>query len=212
MNEQLTNMIEQQIRPWGVLDERVLELYRAMPREQFVSGSAALAYADAALPIGHGQCMLEPKLEARMLQALTLQKTESVLHIGAGSGFFAAMLGRLAAAVTSVEIIPELAQTAMRRLESQPNVKIIAGDGARGLENQEKYDVIVLTGATGVIAESLWKNLSPNGRLLAVVGQAPAMTLRLHQTFVDGIIVKKDILETCIPLLQNAPLSSTFVF
>ena len=206
------NMIEQQIRPWEVLDETVLELYRTIPREDFVPAPLRdLAYTDAALPLGFGQSMLEPKLEARMLQALELRPQERVLHVGCGSGFFAALLGNLAAAVETIEIVPELAAAAAERLKKFGNVSVSTGDGAHGVAAEEKFDAIVLTGATPRIAPEFWQNLNDGGRLLAVEGKAPAMTLALVQKRKTGML-RRDILETCIPLLQNAPAPPAFEF
>ncbi|MGI9306800.1 MAG: protein-L-isoaspartate O-methyltransferase family protein [Gammaproteobacteria bacterium] len=215
MNEQTRiNMIEQQIRPWDVLDEAVLELYRTVPREDFVADPALrdLAYADTELPIGFGQTMLEPKLEARMLQALAVRPDERVLHVGCGSGFFAALLGRQAAFVKTMEIIPELAAAAARRLAPLKNVEVAAEDGARGVAGGEQFDAVVLTGATPLIAPEFWNNIKDGGRLLAVEGRAPAMTLSLVEKRREGMLLRRDILETCIPLLQNAPSPPAFEF
>lgn len=215
MNEQnRINMIEQQIRPWEVLDGAVLDLYHAVLREDFVSEPALrdLAYTDVSLPIGYGQSMLEPKQEARMLQALVLTPAERVLHIGTGSGFFAALLGRLAGEVLSVEIIPELAAAAARRLATvSPRVKVMVGDGARGWQDG-LFDAVVLTGATPLIAREFWPSVKTGGRLLAVEGHAPVMTLTLIEKRTADVFIRRDILETCIPLLQNAPAPSAFAF
>lgn len=208
------NMIEQQIRPWDVLDETVLDLYRTVLREDFVADPAMrdLAYADVALPLGYGQYMLEPKLEARMLQTLALRGDERVLHIGCGSGFFAALLSRLSAETLTVEIIPELAAAAATRLSSFPNARLIVADGARGLPDEGLFDAVVLTGSTPKIAPELWRNVRDNGKLLAVEGVAPAMTLSLIRKRENDVFVRNDILETCIPLLQNAPAAAGFAF
>ena len=215
MNEQnRINMIEQQIRPWEVLDESVLELYHTVLREDFVGEPAwrDLAYADVPLPIGHGQHMLEPKQEARMLQVLALSAEERVLHIGTGSGFFAALLGRLAGEVVSVEIIPELAAAASRRLAAvSPQVKVAVGDGACGWPDG-MFDAVVLTGATPVISGKFWPSLKTGGRLLAVEGRPPLMTLTLIEKRAADVLVRRDILETCVPLLQNAPAPPAFAF
>ncbi|MBE8158984.1 MAG: protein-L-isoaspartate O-methyltransferase [Betaproteobacteria bacterium] len=206
------NMIEQQIRPWDVPDEAVLDLYRTIPREDFVPAPLRdLAYADSALPIGFGQTMLEPKLEARMVQALALSPHDAVLHVGCGSGFFAALLGSLAGAVETVEIIPELAAAAAKRLGKFRNITVVSGDGARGVAGK-KFDAVVLTGATPIIAPEFWQNLNDGGRLLAVMGRAPAMTLSLVEKRKKGMLLRRDILETCIPLLQNAPAMPAFEF
>ncbi|MGU9952049.1 MAG: protein-L-isoaspartate O-methyltransferase family protein [Gammaproteobacteria bacterium WSBS_2016_MAG_OTU1] len=209
-----TNMIEQQIRPWDVLDETVLELYRTTVRDAFVADAAMgdLAYTDVSLPIGHGQTMLEPKLEARMLQALALLPTERVLHIGCGSGFFASLLGRLCAEVVTVEIIPELAAAAKLRLAPQKNIKVVIADGARGMSQEGMFDAVVLTGATPLIAPEFWDIIRTGGRLLAVVGEAPAMTLTKIEKREKDIYMRNDILETCLPLLQNAPAKAAFQF
>ncbi|MGI9297552.1 MAG: protein-L-isoaspartate O-methyltransferase family protein [Gammaproteobacteria bacterium] len=215
MNEQTRiNMIEQQIRPWDVLDETVLELYRTVPRENFVADPSLrdLAYADVALPIGCGQYMLEPKLEARMLQTLALRGNERVLHIGCGGGFFAALLSRLAAEITTVEIVPELAAVAAKHLAAFPNVRLVVADGARGLPEEGVFDAVVLTGSTPKIAPELWRNVRDGGRLLAVEGVAPAMTLSLIRKRGGDVFLRDDILETCIPPLQNAPAAAGFAF
>ena len=214
MNEQTRiNMIEQQIRPWEVLDEIVLALYRTILREEFVAEPSMrdLAYADIALPIGFGQTMLEPKLEARMLQALALQPHETVLHIGGGSGFFAALLSHMAAKVLSVEIVPELANHAAKRLASRRNVQVQNADGARGLPGKT-FDVIVLTGGTPKIAPEFWDMLNIGGRLLAVDGYPPAMTLSRTHKRAEDIYIRTDILETQLPFLQNAPGITEFKF
>ena len=210
-NKTRINMIEQQIRPWDVLDETVLDLYRVIPREEFVADpdKRDLAFADVALPAGGGQVMLEPKLEARMLQTLALGGSERVLHIGTGSGFFACLLSRLAAEVVSVEILPELAEVARQRLD---RVRVIVADGARGMPDEGLFDAVVLTGSTPKIAPELWQNVRDGGRLLAVEGVAPVMTLTLIQKLANGAMLRRDILETCIPVLQNAPPAEAFSF
>ena len=210
------NMIEQQIRPWGVLDESVLSLYRQVRREDFVADANCrdLACTDVMLPIGHGQVMLEPKLEARMLQALAVQPHEHVLHIGCGSGFFAALLGNMAAQVVSVEIIPELATAAAARLADSKNVRVITGDGAAGAppEAAGPYDAIVLTGSTPLIPTAFYDALKDGGRLLAVEGNLPIMALVCITRQNADVLLRHHILETCIPPLHNAPAPSAFQF
>ncbi|MCH9704737.1 MAG: protein-L-isoaspartate O-methyltransferase [Proteobacteria bacterium] len=211
------NMIEQQIRTWEVLDASVLALYAdaSIAREKFIPDAQqkSLAYADMALPIGSGQLMLEPKLEARMLQALAPRADEHILHIGCGSGFFAALLGKLAGTVVSVEIRPELAASAAARLSTvAPNVTVVEGDGAHGWAAAAPYDAIVLTGATSVLAEEFLAQTKDNGRVLAVVGSPPAMTLRLWHKNNGVVFLQHDILETDIPLLDNAPTAAAFLF
>lgn len=209
------NMVERQIRTWDVLDERVLSLYAdgQLLREDFVTDPTCceLAYADMMLPTAGGQVMLEPKLEARMLQELAPCPHEKILHVGGGSGFFAALLGRLAQEVISVEILPDLADTAAVRLGSG-NVRVICADAARGYAAAAPYDAIVLTGSTPSIAEEFFAQLKSGGRLLAVVGDAPAMRLCRVQKTADESIIRHDILETSIPPLLNAPSTEVFIF
>lgn len=211
------NMIEQQLRTWEVLDDKVLALYadQALARENFIADAdkKGLAYADMALPIGGGQYMLEPKLEGRMLQTLAPAAAEKILHIGTGSGFFAALLGRLAAEVISIEIRPDLAQVAAIRLAAVAgNVRVIVGDGSRGWPEYAPYDAIVLTGAVAELTDDWLPQLTDSGRLLAVVGRSPAMILRLLSKDKGGVCIQRDILETDIPLLDNAPSGKSFSF
>lgn len=209
-----SNMIERQIRTWEVLDERVLQLYYEIPRDEFALGDlCSLAYADTMLPCGEGQFMLEPKLEARMLQELDTRMNERVLHIGTGSGFFCALLSRLCASVVSLEIRPELAKTARQRLRScgARNVEIVTGDGFSGNDGAAPFDAIVLTGSLPLVPASLLERLAPDGRLLAPVGDPPVLALRLLKRVGNGS-VSNDILETWVPALDNAPQPERFEF
>ena len=209
------NMIERQIRAWEVLDERVLALYREIPREEFVPPeNRDLAYCDAAMPVGFGQSALEPKLEARMLQEMNLQGNERVLHVGTGSGFFAALLGRLCAEVVSVEIVPELAEAARGRIAELGlrNVSVETGDAAKGWPAAGPRDAVVLTGSVPEVAESFRGQIRPGGFILAPVGAAPVMTLRRMEKESSGGFISRDILETYVPPLQNAPAPERFRF
>ena len=209
------NMIERQIRAWEVLDDRVLALYRQIPREDFIPPeNCDLAYCDTALPVGFGQFALEPKLEARMLQEMNLRGTERVLHVGTGSGFFAALLARICAEVVSVEIIPELAESARGRIAETgaQNVSVETGDAARGWASAGPVDAVVLTGSVPVVADEFRRQTRPGGFILAVTGQAPAMTLRRMEKSVAEQFITRDILETFIPPLQNAPEPERFKF
>ena len=209
------NMIEQQIRPWDVLDEGVLSLYRAFRREDFVQPHlAALAYSDTELPIHSASdaLMLAPKLEARMLQELSLQGNEQVLHIGTGSGFFALLLSRLVARVITVEIDPTIHEEAARRLRNYEaaNIECRCGDGLERLnEESGRYDVIVLTGA---LAEAPEFSLKTKGKLMGIFGSAPAMTLSLYLQSSAEHRRGSDILETVVPLLQNTHRHERFSF
>ena len=209
------NMIERQIRAWDVLDDRVLALYRRAPRADFLPPeSRHLAYCDAPAPVGFGQQALEPKLEARVLQEMNLRGDERVLHVGTGSGHFAALLARLCAEVVSVEIVPELAAAARDRLAEHGvrNVAVETGDAANGWPQGGEFDAVVLTGSVPMISENLRAQVRPGGFLVAVVGEPPAMTLRRMDKTNAGQFLVRDILETVVPPLQNAPQPERFRF
>ncbi len=209
------NMIEQQIRPWEVLDATVLDLLKQVPREGFVPEQyAGLAFADIEIPLGHGQSMLSPKLEARMVQSLALRKTDKVLEVGTGSGYMTALLATLAGEVVSVELVEPLAAAARARLHQHgiSNVTVQVGDAAQGWAAGAPYDVIVLTGSVPVLADAFRAQLKPGGRLLAIVGEAPVMEATLV-TCVDTDAFRSEVLfEICAPALINAPVPARFTF
>lgn len=208
------NMVEQQIRPWGVLDAGLLDLLPQVRREQFVpSGMEALAFMDIEIPLGHGVWMWEPKMEARVLQELHVQPGDKVLEVGSGSGYLTALLAHLAAHVTSVEIVPELSEYAARKLTSQniENVSVVVGNAANGW-GAEQYDVIVLTGSVPMEPQALMRNLCIGGRLFAVVGDAPAMQAKLFTRTGPETFVSKALFETSMAPLQNVPQPERFVF
>jgi protein-L-isoaspartate(D-aspartate) O-methyltransferase len=208
------NMVEQQIRTWDVLDQGVLDLLFAVKREDFVPPAyRSLAFADLELPLGNGQCMWAPKLEARVLQVLQLKRRESVLEVGTGSGYFAALLGRCAGAVTSVEIDPGLATRAATVLarSGAANVRCELGDGARGW-GSEQFDAIVLTGSTPLLPEGFFRQLKPGGRIFAIVGDLPVMTARLVNWTAPGSRVTTDLFETVVAPLTNAAAPARFRF
>jgi protein-L-isoaspartate(D-aspartate) O-methyltransferase len=208
------NMVEQQIRTWEVLDPDVLDLLFTVRREDFVPHAhRALAFADLEIPLGHGESMWAPKLEARALQELKPLSGESVLEIGTGSGYFTALLASLAGHVQSVEIVPELSREARGRLAAAgvTNVDLHVGDGARGF-GSEAYDAIVLTGSTPVLHEAFCKQLKPGGRVFAIVGDAPAMTARLYRWTAPGACVVTPLFETVVAPLRNAPAPARFEF
>lgn len=208
------NMIEQQIRTWEVLDPVVLDLLHQVPREDFVPSSyKGLAFADLEIPLGHGQAMLSPKLEARMLQALDLKNTDTVLEIGTGSGYMTALLTKLARHVDSVEIIQELSHRAAQRLAAHGilNVTLEVGDGARSWSDKT-YDAIVLTGSVPLFPEDFQHQLKPGGRLLAVVGEAPAMEAVLITCQSPNVYRRVTLFETCIPSLEHALQPERFSF
>jgi len=209
------NMVESQIRPWGVLDQTVLDLLYRVKREEYVPPVfRSLAFSDLEIPIGHGQTMLAPKLEARMLQELRLSPTDKVLEVGTGSGYFTALLASLARHVVSVEIIPALSAEAQQKLVAHEftNITLEVGDAARGWDSHAPYDVIVLTGATPVLPEPLLASLRPGGRLLAVVGEPPVMEARRVVMVEPGVFETEDLFETCIAPLVNAVKPARFVF
>src|SRR5688500_14342557 len=170
------NMIESQIRTWEVLDQQVLDLLSVVKREEFVPPKyRPLAFVDMEIPLGHGEVMLAPKLEARLLQELTLRRTDKVLEIGTGSGYMTALLASLAAHVVSGELHAEFSAAAAAALHRQglQNVTLDTGDGARGWLPHAPYDVILLTGSVPLVPPALRGQLRAGGRLLAVVGDAP---------------------------------------
>ncbi|HMV21718.1 MAG: protein-L-isoaspartate O-methyltransferase [Betaproteobacteria bacterium] len=208
------NMIEQQIRPWEVLDPTVLDLLFVVKREDFVPEAyRALAFADMEIPIGQGQAMLAPKIEARLLQELGVRKTDKILEIGSGSGYMAALLAARGEHVVTVEINPELADGARRNLERAgvTNVAVETGDGAQGWSHRGPYDVIVVSGALAEIPETLLKQLRVGGRLAAIVGEAPVMEAQLVTCTAPGVYNTVNLFETVAPLLK-APAKSGFAF
>jgi len=209
------NMIAQQIRPWEVIDERVLETLATVPRERFVDDAyQGLAFADVALPIGEGQAMMKPVQEARMLQALAVQPGDSVLEIGTGSGFVTACLAHLGGVVTSYEIQPALSEAAAGRLAALKvrNVELVAGDGLHASLAPASFQVIAVTGSLPTYPGHLEELLAPGGRLFVVVGEEPAMTAMLVTRNDGGEIWRENLFETVVPALQNALQPDPFRF
>jgi len=208
------NMIEQQIRPWDVLDADVLELLLLVKRENYVPAAhKSLAFVDAEIPLGHGTAMLMPKIEARLLQDVNLKKHESVLEIGTGSGYMAALLAHKGRHVTSVEIDPELKQQAERNFAANAvgNVTVELGNGAQGW-GSEQFDVIVVSGALPVLPEAFLKQLKVGGRLAAIIGQAPAMKAQLITRTGEAGYDTRTLFETDVAYLQHATTPSSFTF
>ena len=216
-----TNMVEQQIRTWEVLDQDVLDLLYVVPREEFVPEQhRALAFSDLQLPLNEGptagsnERMWEPKLEARVLQELDVHKTDRVLEVGTGSGYLTALLAHRAAHVHSVEINPALASFGRRNLERHgtDNVTLEVGDASHGWPRHAPYHVIVLTGSTPVLPPAFLEQLEVGGRLFAIVGEAPAMTARLVSCTAPGVFHSIDLFETVLAPLVNAEHPSRFRF
>ena len=208
------NMIEQQIRTWEVLDQRVLDVIAKTPREDFVPPRyRTLAFADITIPLGNGQVMLAPKVEGRLLQALAVQPSDVVLEIGTGSGYLAACLARLGAHVHSVDIFPEFKYAAQRALAAHGirNTTLRTGDAARGWDPQNRYDVIAVTGSLPVLPQNFQQSLAIGGRLFVIVGAEPVMEAVLITRLGEHEWTRASLFETVIPPLINAPQSQRFV-
>jgi len=205
------NMVEQQIRPWDVLDAKVLDLFMSIPRHQFVSeAQQSLAYTDTALPIGEGQFMLPPTLEARMLQALDIDETETVLEIGTGSGFNTALLSKSAEQVTTVEYFPALIETAKTRLKAFNPIEFCQGDASQDWQDGKQYDVIYLTGAVTNISTQYLEKLTIGGRVAAFVGTKPAMSACITTRVGENEWETETLFETVVPALIHAEPKPTF--
>ena len=210
-----SNMVEQQIRTWEVLDQAVLDLLYAVPREDFVpAGCRTLSFADLEIPIGEGEKMMAPKIEARIVQELALRKTDRVLEVGTGSGYLTALLARRAAQVHSLEIRPALAAFGRANLERHgaDNVTLEIGDGARGDAKRAPYDAIVLSGSTPVLPRALLEQLAPGARLFAVVGEPPVMVARLVTCTAPGAYRTAELFDTLLAPLANAEHAPRFRF
>jgi len=214
-----SNMVEQQIRPWEVLDQDVLDLLYTVPREEFVPAACRnLAFCDLEIPIEEGvtagEKMWPPKLEARVLQALAPRRSERVLEVGTGSGYLTALLAHRAAHVYSVEIRPQLSEFGRANLarHGADNVTLEVGDGAHGYAKWAPYDIVVLTGSTPVLPKGVLEMLAPGGRLFAVVGDAPVMSAQLVTCTTPGEYRTVDLFETVIAPLINCEQPARFKF
>jgi protein-L-isoaspartate(D-aspartate) O-methyltransferase len=227
MNTELArfNMIEQQIRPWDVLDPVVLELLSTMRREDFVPAAhRSLAFVDTQVPLlpgaqaaAEGACMLEPKVEARLLQELRLQRHEKVLEIGTGSGFMAALLAHRSMHVHTLECRPELARAAREALRRTGVLnatvhEVEAATGARGLAAEGPFDAIVLSGSVAEVPHGLLEQLKIGGRLAAVVGGEPIMTARLVTRTAHNAYAQRDLFDTVAPRLLGFAEPGRFTF
>jgi len=206
-------MLGQQIRTWEVLDERVLDVLRRTPCELFVpKNERDLAFADAEIPLPHGQCMMNPKVEARLLQSLEVQPYERALEIGTGSGYLAACLSRLAQHVTSVEIFADLSENAGERLAQVggSNVDLVVAD-ALTLDYAAQFDVIAVTASLPSLDERFVRMLKRHGRMFVVVGHAPAMEARLVTMQAEGLQTEEALFETVLTPMINAEQTEPFV-
>lgn len=207
------NMIEQQIRPWEVTDPEVHHLLMTARRENYVPSLArALSFADIEVPLPCGQAMLRPVIEGRILQALGTEHAESTLEIGAGSGYFAALLASFSEKVYTVETEPALAQLARDNFARNEiaNVTVEEGDGAQGWFAQAPYDVIVVSGGLPELPGALLAQLKPGGRLFAFIGEAPAMKARLVIRKDEKRLQIRDLFETQVPMLRHASHTCEF--
>ena len=213
------NMIEQQIRPWEVLDGQVLSLLSVVKRENFVPlAHKALAFADMEIPLqdsgAQDQCMLAPKVEAKLLQDAALQRTDKVLEIGTGSGYMAALLAQQAASVLSFEIEPTLAQMARNNLHQEgiTNVEVRQADGSQGAPTDGPFDVIVLSGSVAEVPQHLLNQLKLGGRLLAIVGEEPVMRANIITRKGEQQWQTSEPWDTMAPRLQGFPEHNRFSF
>jgi protein-L-isoaspartate(D-aspartate) O-methyltransferase len=209
------NMIEQQIRTWEVLDQSILSLLSVVKREDFVPPAyRSMAFVDTQVPLPNGQSMLEPKVEARLLQELGVQRHERVLEVGAGSGYMAALLAHKAQHVTTVEIDPGLARLATENLKRAwvLNANVVAADASAGLQVDGPFDVIVLSGSVAEVPRPLLSQLKPGGRLTAIVGQLPIMRAVLMTRGQDAGHATVELFDTVAPRLLGFGEPSRFTF
>ncbi|MBI3897138.1 MAG: protein-L-isoaspartate O-methyltransferase [Gammaproteobacteria bacterium] len=207
-------MLDQQIRPWDVREERLLSIIAGSPREDYMLPEHRnLAYVDMSLPIGFDQVTMAPKLEARLIQSLDLTSKDKVLEIGTGSGYVTALLAQLANHVHSVEIIPALAQQAKKKLAEHNirNVTIEIGDAARGWAKHAPYDAIFVGGSLPLPPDAIKEQLAPGARMVVIVGRTPAMDARRIARVAHGWD-EESMFETVVPALVNAPEPAKFIF
>lgn len=209
------NMVEQQIRPWDVLDPQVLDLLFQVKREDYVPPVyRSLAFVDMEIPLGEGEAMWPPRVEARVLQALQLKRHEKVLEVGTGSGYFTALLASLCSHVVSVERLAALREEADRKFKAHglTNIQLRAGDAARDWAEDGQFDVIVLTGSSPLLPEAYLKRLNPGGRLFVVTGEDPAMKAERVSCAGPGQCRREVLFETSLKALHNALEPERFSF
>lgn len=209
------NLVEQQVRPWQVLDPQVLAALGRLPREKFVPASLqTVAYTDTDLAIGQGESLLAARIDARLAQDAQLKPTDRVLDVGTGTGYMAALLSALCAQVVSVERLPELAQSAQARLASMgfTTVQVLARDASQDLTDLGAFDAIILNGSVADVPEALLGLLKPHGRLLAIVGDAPIMRVERHTRVSDHDFQMEVLWDIVAPRLSGFAEHSQFSF
>lgn len=210
-----TNMIDQQIRSWEVLDSHVLDVFREIPREEFVpTRHRKIAFSDLRIPLGHGQTMMKPIEQGRLLQGLALTEGEKVLEIGTGSGFIAACLAKLTGNVTSIEIIEDIAEQAKANLEARGSegIKLMTGDALEAGFNDGEFDAIVVAASVASIPDQLVRWLRPGGRLFIVRGRSPAMEALVVTRNDSGRLSEQSLFDTDMPRLIGAEDAPVFNF
>lgn len=209
------NMIEQQVRPWDVLDQHVLDTMKTIPREHFVPERyRSLAFADTNIPLGHEQVMMAPKLEGRLLQALALAPGDRILEIGTGSGYLTACLAKLAGRVHSVDIHADFVEQARSKLAQHgiANVTLEVADAASGWSSSDGFDAIAVTGSLPVLHQGFHHALKPGGRLFVIAGKPPIMQALLITRVREQEWNQESLFETALPALVNAPQPEAFKF
>lgn len=209
------NMIEQQIRPWQVLDMDVLSLLNEIHRENFIpDGYSDLAFTDMRIPIGHGQTTMTPNVEARLLQSLQLKGDETVLEVGTGCGYLSALLAKSAKQVKSIDIYPDFTESAQNKIEKTglTNVQFETADVYDLLEQSEKYDVLVLTASLPEMDDRFFNLLNDNGKLFAIIGELPVMEACVFTKQENGEHVRASLFDTNLPALIGSKQKETFEF
>jgi len=209
------NMIEQQIRPWKVLDPQVLDLLSVIPREQFVpKGYQGLAFADIAIPLGNNRFMLHPREEGRLLQAIKPNSKEKVLVLGAGTGYVTALLASMAGSVTAIDSNEEFIATTTKNIDSLniSNVTLICSDAILGDRANAPYDAIVILGSMQVMSETIKEQLAVGGKMFCIIGKEPTMEALVISRVSDNEWQEEGLFETSVPALENSPEAEQFRF
>ena len=209
------NMVEQQVRPWDVLDPKILDILDNTPRDAFTPENyRALAYADTKIPLGNGHFMMHPVVEGRMLQALEIQPEDRVLEIGTGSGYITACLAKLASQVDSIEIDQALSDAAAARLQQQNiyNARLSVGDAVTDFDPATQYDVICITGSLFEMRDAYKQALTIGGRLFVILGEDPIMQAHLFTRTDENAWADQILFETSVKALRHAEKQKQFVF